>query len=88
MTTLAALSGLAIGDETTVELPDLEPGDDGEMVPVEGEEPKRYRLTVVDVLERVVPEVDAERLLEYRIARERRRIKVVELRREAPRPRS
>ena len=55
-----ALTGLAVGDEATVELPDLEPGDDGEMVPVEGGEPKRYRLTVVDVLERVVPELDAD----------------------------
>ena len=55
-----ALTGLAIGGETTVELPKLQPGPDGEPVPVEGEDPDRYALTVVDVLERVVPEVDAE----------------------------
>ena len=55
-----ALTGLAIGDETTVELARLEPGDDGELAPVEGADPDRYRLTVVDVLERVVPEVDAD----------------------------
>ncbi|MEM0963890.1 MAG: trigger factor [Bacteroidota bacterium] len=50
-----ALTGLAIGGETTVELAPLENGE-----PVEGAEPDRYLLTVVDVLERVVPEVDAE----------------------------
>ncbi|MGB3543864.1 trigger factor [Rubrivirga sp.] len=55
-----ALTGLAIGGETTVELPKLQPGPDGEPIPVEGEDPDRYALTVVDVLERVVPEVDAE----------------------------
>ena len=55
-----ALTGLATGDQATVELPKLEPGPDGEMAPVEGEAPDRYALTVVDVLERVVPPVDAE----------------------------
>ena len=50
-----ALTGLSIGDETTVELVPYEGGE-----PVEGADPDRYRLTVVDVLERVVPEVDAE----------------------------
>ena len=51
-----ALLGLTIGDETTVELPHLQ--DDGEESDSEGHV-DRYRLTVVDVLERVVPEVDA-----------------------------
>ena len=60
-----ALTGLATGDETTVELPHLHDADeetdadtpegDGEATHVD-----RYRLTVVDVLERVVPEVDAD----------------------------
>ncbi|MDT0633042.1 trigger factor [Rubrivirga sp. S365] len=54
------LTGLTTGDETAVELAPLEPGDDGEMAPVEGADPDRYRLTVVDVLERAVPEVDAD----------------------------
>ena len=60
-----ALTGLAIGDETTVELPHLH-GDDEETdhdTPEgdgEANHVDRYRLTVVDVLERVVPEVDAE----------------------------
>ena len=49
-----ALAGLAVGDETTVELAPLQDGE-----PVEGAEPDRYRLTVVDVLRRVVPELDA-----------------------------
>lgn len=51
-----ALTGLTTGDETTVELPHLH-GD------AEGHDHEdhvdRYRLTVVDVLERVLPEVDA-----------------------------
>ncbi|MEM1115342.1 MAG: trigger factor [Bacteroidota bacterium] len=50
-----ALTGLAIGDETTVALPqasDPEADDEPEV--------DRYRLTVVDILERVVPEVDAD----------------------------
>ncbi|WP_412060530.1 trigger factor [Rubrivirga sp. IMCC45206] len=45
-----ALTGTQIGDETTVELP--RPDDEGEI--------DRYRLTVVDVLQRVVPEMDAD----------------------------
>ena len=59
-----ALTGLTTGDETTVELPHLHgddeaadhdaPDGDGEADHVD-----RYRLTVVDVLQRVVPEVDA-----------------------------
>ena len=49
-----ALTGLTVGDETTVELVPYENGE-----PTEGE-PDRYRLTVVDVLQRVVPEVDAD----------------------------
>ena len=48
-----ALAGLATGGETVVELAPLEDGE-----PVEGADPDRYRLTVVDVLQRVVPEVD------------------------------
>ena len=50
-----ALTGLEIGGETTVELPELTGGE-----PVEGGPVDRYRLTVVDVLERVVPEVDED----------------------------
>ena len=50
-----ALTGLQIGDETTVELPQMADGE-----PVEGGDVDRYTLTVVDVLERVVPEVDAD----------------------------
>ena len=52
-----ALTGLAIGDETTVELPHLHGPDEGAD---HDDHVDRYRLTVVDVLERVVPEVDAE----------------------------
>ena len=50
-----ALTGLATGGEATVELPELADGE-----PVEGGTVDRYRLTVVDVLERVVPEVDED----------------------------
>ena len=52
-----ALTGLTIGDETTVELPHLHGDDEGHD---HEDHVDRYRLTVVDVLERVVPEVDAE----------------------------
>ena len=52
-----ALVGLTVGDETTVELPHLH---DDEEETDHDEHVDRYRLTVVDVLERVVPEVDAE----------------------------
>ena len=52
-----ALTGLVIGDETTVELPHPH-GDDEETD--HDDHVDRYRLTVVDVLERVVPEVDAD----------------------------
>ncbi len=50
-----ALTGLAIGEEATVELGQMA---DGELV--EGGDVDRYLLTVVDVLERVVPEVDED----------------------------
>lgn len=52
-----ALTGLTVGDETTVELPHLHGPDEGHD---HDDHIDRYRLTVVDVLERVVPEVDAE----------------------------
>ena len=52
-----ALTGLQIGGETTVELPHLH-GDDEETD--HEDHVDRYRLTVVDVLERVVPEVDED----------------------------
>ena len=59
-----ALTGLATGDEATVELPHLHGSDEGQ----DHDEPEvgasqhvdRYRLTVVDVLQRVVPDVDAD----------------------------
>ncbi len=51
-----ALTGLKIGDETTVELPHLHEHDEETD---HDDHIDRYRLTVVDVLERVVPEVDA-----------------------------
>ena len=50
-----ALTGLAIGEQATVELGEME---NGELV--EGGDVDRYQLTVVDVLERVVPEVDED----------------------------
>ncbi|PAP76413.1 trigger factor [Rubrivirga marina] len=52
-----ALEGLTIGDETTVELPHLHGDDEGHDY---DDHVDRYKLTVVDVLERVVPEVDAD----------------------------
>ena len=58
-----ALTGLTTGGEATVELPELADGDPGtgrRSQPVEGGTVDRYRLTVVDVLERVVPEVDED----------------------------
>ncbi len=51
-----ALTGLATGDETTVELPHLH----GDEETDHDDHVDRYRLTVVDVLERVLPEVDAD----------------------------
>ena len=50
-----ALTGLGIGEQATVELGQME---NGELV--EGGDVDRYQLTVVDVLERVVPEVDED----------------------------
>ena len=59
-----ALTGLQIGGETTVELPHLhehdEEADHDEPEDGAGQHVDRYRLTVVDVLERVVPEVDED----------------------------
>lgn len=52
-----ALTGLTIGDETTVELPHLHGDDEGHD---HDDHVDRYKLTVVDVLERVVPEIDAD----------------------------
>ena len=52
-----ALTGLAIGDEATVELPHLHAHDEETD---HDDHVDRYRLTVVDVLERVVPEVDED----------------------------
>ena len=52
-----ALTGLTTGDEATVELPHLH-GDDEETD--HDDHVDRYRLTVVDVLERVLPELDAD----------------------------
>ncbi len=52
-----ALTGLAIGDETTVELPHLHEADEETD---HEDHVDRYKMTVVDVLERVVPEVDAD----------------------------
>ncbi len=52
-----ALTGLTTGDETTVELPHLH---DDEEETDHDEHVDRYRLTVVDVLQRVVPELDAD----------------------------
>ncbi len=52
---IEALTGLAIGEQATVELGQM---DNGELV--EGGDVDRYQLTVVDVLERVVPEVDED----------------------------
>ena len=50
-----ALTGLAIGEEATVELGQME---NGELV--EGGDVDRYLLTVVDILDRVVPPVDED----------------------------
>ena len=50
-----ALTGLTTGETATVELGQME---NGELV--EGGDVDRYQLTVVDVLERVVPEVDED----------------------------
>ncbi|WP_420455086.1 trigger factor [Rubrivirga sp.] len=59
-----ALTGLATGDETTVELPHLHGDEESDHDTPEGDgeanHVDRYQLTVVDVLERVLPEVDAE----------------------------
>ena len=52
-----ALTGLTTGDETVVELPHLHDHDEETD---HDDHVDRYRLTVVDVLERVVPEVDAD----------------------------
>lgn len=52
-----ALTGLTVGDETTVELPHTHGPDEGHD---HDDHVDRYKLTVVDVLQRVVPEVDAE----------------------------
>ena len=52
-----ALTGLTIGDETTVELPHLHGPHEGHD---HDDHIDRYKLTVVDVLQRVVPEVDAD----------------------------
>jgi len=52
-----ALTGLTTGDETVVELPHLHGDDEGHD---HEDHVDRYRLTVVDVLQRVVPEVDAD----------------------------
>ena len=48
-----ALTGLTTGDETVVELPHLHGDDEGHD---HDDHVDRYRLTVVDVLERVVPD--------------------------------
>ena len=55
---IETLTGLTVGESAVVELPEMAPGDDGTPAPVEGGDVDRYRLTVVDVLARVVPEVD------------------------------
>ncbi len=51
-----ALTGTKTGDETTVELPHLHGDDEGHD---HEDHVDRYKLTVVDVLQRVVPEMDA-----------------------------
>ena len=51
-----ALTGLATGDETTVELPHTHEHDEAH----HEDHVDRYTLTVVDVLARVVPEMDAD----------------------------